>query len=369
MFSGSSREVEPLRKLTGAVFRLDWGDMWNALTINSWSSVFFTALGLTMAMWLLILGPMTSFHLKRLIFDLVPGAVDKLPLATIAAHRVTRDGIYAAERETFSELRRRKPRELRFDLVFEAVLVLLGIGLFAYLAKTYGKYPSDFLRTVQYDIEHPTNRYALRFLGFLLLVGVSLLRLGMILHTIRLQRAARHGVRIVLTDVDVAPAGWGRRAVAAGLDAIFILVVWYGISMPFVFVFMASSLVVQYVVFGLAFVLAYVLYSALALRLGRRRGGAQTVGKKIAGLTIVTRTGEAPTLSHLVFRELVAKSIIFGWIGGTMVLPFLVDILWPVRGGDRPALHDKIARTKVVRVTTASVVEAAVDAVPATSPF
>lgn len=366
LFSESSSEVEPLRKLTGAVFRLDWGDMWNALTQNSWSSVFFTGLGLTIAMWLLILGPMTSFHLKRLIFDLVPGAAEKLLGATIAEHRVTRDGIYALERETFAELRRRRPRELRFDLVFEAVLVALGIGLFVYLAKTYAKYPQDFYETVKYDLKHPTDKYSLRFLGFLLLVALSLLRLGAIVYTIRLQRAARRGdARPTVADVEVSPAGWRRRAVAACIDGVFLLILWYGIALGAyaALSFPASLTVVYVLVFAVSPLLAYTAYAALGLRLGRRRVGAQTVGKRITGIAVVDRNGETPTLRHLVFRELVAKTIVFGWLGGAMVFPFLIDILWPVRGGDRPALHDKLARTRVVR--TVPVAEAGLEAIPA----
>jgi uncharacterized RDD family membrane protein YckC len=172
----------------------------------------------------------------------------------------------------------------------------------------------------------------------------------------------------VVLDVEVTPAGWGRRATAAALDAIFILVLWYGIAIALAIPFLGSGDRALYIALVVGFVVAYIVYSALALRLGRRRGGAQTPGKRIAGLAVVTRDGTAPTLWHLVFRELVAKATVFGWIGGSMVFPFLLDIVWPVRGGDRAALHDKLARTRVVRVTGVAVVEPGLDAVPVMSP-
>jgi uncharacterized RDD family membrane protein YckC len=339
-------DVEPLRRLTGATFRLDWTGMWNAVDTASWHSLLFMALGLSIAAWLLVAGPMTSFHLKRLIFDLVPGAKDKLPTATVSAHRVAHDGIYERERKTFEPLERRRPHELRFDLIFEALLVALSVVLFVYLAKSAVKAPKH----LTWHAVTKINRREMQFVLFVVLVALTGARLAVLASTARQQVVARRGERPSSVRLEVSPAGWRRRAVATCVDAVLVVALWFGVVALLAAIdpYAGTAMVIVYG-FVIGPITAWTAYCSLALLLGRGRVGAQTPGKKMLGLAVVDRHGGTPHLYHLVFRELVVKSLLFGYLGALLVFPFLLDVTWPVRGGDRPALHDLVARTRVIR--------------------
>ncbi len=92
------------------------------------------------------------------------------------------------------------------------------------------------------------------------------------------------------------------------------------------------------------------LYAPLLMaRRGARNG--QTLGKQLVGIRVV-RTDGAPVGFWLgVLRTVVAQQLL---IGLTFYLYAVVDYLWPLRDPQNQALHDKIARTWVVRVTLAA---------------
>ena len=77
--------------------------------------------------------PITSFRLKRMLFNLSP--TDAQTLATTAAldHVTRAGGVYRDEREAFEELEVPPPREIPFDLIAQATLMvpplLLGVSL------------------------------------------------------------------------------------------------------------------------------------------------------------------------------------------------------------------------------------------------
>lgn len=92
------------------------------------------------------------------------------------------------------------------------------------------------------------------------------------------------------------------------------------------------------------------LYAPLLMaRRGARNG--QTLGKQFVGIRVVRTDGEPVGFWLGVLRTVVAQQLL---IGITFYLYAIVDYLWPLRDPQNQALHDKIARTWVLRTTAAT---------------
>lgn len=368
--SDSSQDVKPLAEFTGAVARLDWNQMWHAARHNSGSSLLFTLFGITVAAWLLNLGPLTSFQLKRIVFSLVPGASRKLPDAVIREHRVAAGGIYDLERHVFAPLRRRRPSELRVDLVLEGALCALSLGVVVYLwatLKIVAHHEHLLLRHQWHAAAtDPASAAGIRYIVLFGVAAAALIRLIAILHLIAEQQEARRA-----PGSDPPTVGWRRRATAAVLDAVVLVVLWAAVIVALGLIDPGASVAVILVfIYAVAPVVAFAVEAVLAALLSHGRVGLQTPGKRLTGLAVVTANGgTSPSLLHLFARELFVKAVAFGLIGGPTVFLFLLDITWPVRGGEQPALHDLVARTRVVRVVRDESPQPGFDAVPAMSPF
>jgi uncharacterized RDD family membrane protein YckC len=89
------------------------------------------------------------------------------------------------------------------------------------------------------------------------------------------------------------------------------------------------------------------LYAPLLMaRSGARNG--QTLGKQLVGIRVVRTDGQPVGFWLGVLRTVVAQQLL---IGLTFYLYAIVDYLWPLRDPQSQALHDKIARTWVLRTT------------------
>ena len=92
------------------------------------------------------------------------------------------------------------------------------------------------------------------------------------------------------------------------------------------------------------------LYAPLLMaRRGPRNG--QTLGKQLVGIRVVRTDGQPVGFWLGVLRTVVAQQLL---IGLTFYLYAIVDYLWPLRDPQNQALHDKIARTWVLRTTAAT---------------
>ena len=88
---------------------------------------------ITLSLYVISALPITSFRLKRMLLNLSPTDAQTLA-STAALDHVTRaDGVYHDEREAFEELEVPPPREIPFDLIAQATLMLpllvLGVAL------------------------------------------------------------------------------------------------------------------------------------------------------------------------------------------------------------------------------------------------
>jgi uncharacterized RDD family membrane protein YckC len=142
-------------------------------------------------------------------------------------------------------------------------------------------------------------------------------------------------------------AGWWARVGATLLDTVFVFVLTGGgITLGAVLAEATSDLVlIPFIAVGVG---ALLLYAPLLMRREGPRNG-QTWGKQIAGIRVV-RDGDPPmTLGPAFVREFLVKTLLFGWIGGSIVIGWLLDVLWPLWDAKNQALHDMIVATRVVK--------------------
>ena len=152
----------------------------------------------------------------------------------------------------------------------------------------------------------------------------------------------------------VVYASWGRRALASladGLVAFGFLVV---VSIPLGIVSYAwldeqtLRAVIDYV--SVAFLLAFLmLYFPLTMRRQGEHNG-QTWGKQLCGIRVMREDGEPVDARLAIQREVLLKYLVF-WVLSAFLLfiPTTANSLWPVWDDRNQALHDKIARTFVVK--------------------
>ena len=145
-------------------------------------------------------------------------------------------------------------------------------------------------------------------------------------------------------DVDEQQlASWGRRLAALLVDVIVLVV---AISVALVAAGMPADELRDRVEKGetLLIIVLFLIPEAIyyTWMVGSR---SQTVGKMALGIKIVDAESRAPIGYLRAFRRWLSTAALRAlfWI------PAIVDHLWPLRDGRNQALHDKFARSVVVR--------------------
>jgi uncharacterized RDD family membrane protein YckC len=153
-------------------------------------------------------------------------------------------------------------------------------------------------------------------------------------------------------------ASWGSRVAAAIID--FVVVGVPAVILFFVLVAGAvgitgnedasAAAIIGAIVLWLLVVGAIGLLYAptLMCRQGRRNG--QTLGKQIVGIRVVRDSGEAMGFWWAALREVVVKGFAVGVASSIIpLIPWLLDVLWPLWDDENRALHDMVVSTHVVR--------------------
>lgn len=136
------------------------------------------------------------------------------------------------------------------------------------------------------------------------------------------------------------PAGLGSRLGATLIDAIIAIV-------AFLMMFGLYASVAAAMVLVIPMWIAVVLYPLFLLaRQGPNNG--QTIGKQVVGIRVVPVEGGPITMARAASRELLWKGLILGLIGGILIIPSLLNLMWPLFDDLHRALHDKGAATLVV---------------------
>jgi uncharacterized RDD family membrane protein YckC len=298
---------------------------------------------LGIAVWLVTFFPITSFRLKRMLFNLQPEAARRLSQELALNHAVTAQGVYRLEAEQFRRLGARPPREAPLDLLSQAGILVLPIwvGVAVLMWTGYG---------VVYVVRNGRGDYELTAIALL----ISLALLVFALPATRLASLSRiyafrlADARSELPEPPVEElASWRRRAAAHMLDSIVVTVLWVSLAVPL------SGLDIgtegRLLAIAGALILAWLVYTAFLLVRGAEQRG-RSLGKQALGLRVVRPSGERPSAARLVFREVALKGYLFGPAAVTLLgLPALLDYLFPLGHHRNRALHDLMADTIVVR--------------------
>ena len=154
-------------------------------------------------------------------------------------------------------------------------------------------------------------------------------------------------------------ASWGSRVAAAIVDGLIIAVP----AAILFFVLVAGAIGVTgddsdpsaWAIVG-ASILWFLVAAAIALlyapttmaRQGRANG--QTFGKQLVGIRVIRDSGERMSFGWAALREVVVKGLAVGIASSILPLvPWLLDILWPLWDDQNRALHDMPVQTHVVK--------------------
>jgi uncharacterized RDD family membrane protein YckC len=149
----------------------------------------------------------------------------------------------------------------------------------------------------------------------------------------------------------VTPAGWWQRVGAALLDTVVVAIgaVILGIALALLIADDTDDDAVTGIAAATGFVVTGAYFCVLSARGGSRNG--QTWGKQAVGIRVVRMDGAPVGLGFAFVREVLVKTLLFAYVAGfVLYIPTIVNYLWPLWDPESRALHDKIARSRVVRV-------------------
>jgi uncharacterized RDD family membrane protein YckC len=104
-----------------------------------------------------------------------------------------------------------------------------------------------------------------------------------------------------------------------------------------------------FVLYSLVWSVVVLLYAPLLMmRQGEHNG--QTLGKQAIGIRVVRDTGEPMGFGWAALREVVVKGLLVGVASSIIpVIPWLLNVCWPLWDDENRALHDMVVSTHVVK--------------------
>ena len=127
-------------------------------------------------------------------------------------------------------------------------------------------------------------------------------------------------------------ASWGRRVWASTLDAIFNILLLIPVA---ILVGLVRSDLSNF---------SGLLLSLVYFTLGHGGASGQTWGKKLAGIRVVHESGAPIGYVRALIRWAVAIGLTI-----LLIVPNLIDVLWPLWDSKRQALRDKAVGSIVIR--------------------
>jgi uncharacterized RDD family membrane protein YckC len=296
---------------------------------------------ISLSLYLISALPISSFRLKRMLLNLTPTDEEKLT-GTAARYHVSRArGIYRDELAAFRSLGVPPPREIPFDLIAQATLMLLplllGISLaVANLEKLASGVQSDPLAA-------SSNLAALAWLCLVVPLGRLAHLLG--IWRRRVDDAAAVGPAHVFTreELCVPSRRFGAFVVDTVLGGFASLV----LAIPIAQLGLSTHLEGAIWWFG-AIPIAFASVTVpFMLRDGKHAG--QTLGKQLFGLRVVCDTLGVIAPRRATIRELLVKAPF--WTGSISLLfvPAIVNGVWSIVDPERRGLQDRATGTRVVR--------------------
>ena len=149
----------------------------------------------------------------------------------------------------------------------------------------------------------------------------------------------------------VTPAGWWQRVGATLLDTLVVVVAAgiLGVALALAIADDTGDDAVTGIAAATGFIVTGAYFCLLTARGGPRNG--QTLGKQAVGIRVVRMDGAPVGIGFAFVREVLVKTLLFAYAAGFIIyIPTIVNYLWPLWDPESRALHDKIARSRVVQV-------------------
>jgi uncharacterized RDD family membrane protein YckC len=297
---------------------------------------------ISLALYLISALPITSFRLKRMLLNLTPTDAEKIE-DTAALYHVSRArGVYRDELAAFRSLGVPPPREIPFDLIAQAVLMLLPLllGISLAIAKlealATGVKTGDFFET----------GLILGVLAWVCLV-VPIGRLAHLLGIWRRRAADVAGAepRHQFTREEL---GLPRRRLGAFVVDSLLGVALAALLFAPIWVLDLSTELTLILGWFIAIPLAFTAMSVpFMLRDGEHAG--QTPGKQLFGLRVVDDSHGAVGRGRATVRELLVKTPFVTGSIFLFFLPAVVNGAWSIFDPERRGLQDRATGTRVVR--------------------
>ena len=296
---------------------------------------------ISLALYLISALPITSFRLKRMLLNLSPTDAKALAGTAALEHVYRADGIYRDERAAFHSLGVPPPREIPFDLIAQATLMLLPLLLGISLAVANLE---SVASGVQMEVLQTSSN--LVALAWLFLV----IPLGRLAHLLGIWRRRERDARgadppHVFTREELCLPT--RRFGAFMIDSLLGIVAAIVLLIPLVALAGSGDLVATlwwFVGVPIAFAAVTVPFM---VREGEHAG--QTLGKQLLGMRVVCDSHGIVTGRRAAARELLVKGPF--WTGSVSLLfvPALVNGVWSIVDPERRSLQDRAAGTRVIR--------------------
>jgi uncharacterized RDD family membrane protein YckC len=132
-------------------------------------------------------------------------------------------------------------------------------------------------------------------------------------------------------------ASWGSRVGAFLLDLIILMVGGFVVGVVVGF-FSEGGTSAAEIVLGVVYV-AFLLYAPLMLAFN----GGQTIGKKALGIAVINEDGHPIGFGRALWREIFSR-----WLLAVTIIGGILDPLWPLWDDQNRALHDFMAKTRVI---------------------
>ncbi len=352
VFPGSGADTA-VNKISDALGKLDAAGVVDAYSSNAEGAVGAT-LTVLLLLAVLLYPPGTTFRFKRSLFSLDPPDPGRLKDRPAYPQPSGAGGLYLREANAFTAAGARPPREFPFDLVVQALAILLLLPIWIILSARIVEAGSEAGGGGLLDV------LAIWPVHWGVAVGIALLaplRLGH-LHRVWLIRngelRAERRLRADARPESVEPlpfnhtqvASWTRRVPAAAIDVLAVMILAFTLG-EILYAAGLTGDALGFVVLVVCIPVAGLAYSMLMLRRAHR---GQTLGKQLLDLRVVRKKGGGDVgVRQVLVREGLVRWFFVGSLSWLLLgLPLLATTVVGLMDGPNQALEDRLASTLVV---------------------